>query len=159
MTTYFCNDGNAELEIKANSAQEAAKKYVEGGDWDDAGIASVSVGVYRRIQCPACDGYPYSVQFNDLPIEDETYETAELAQDAIDTLYGLANFGLDTAEEERESKDQWTYNICDSCNGEAEVDSDVEWITVDIEPDTDFAVHKACRRYPEKREFDGAFRP
>lgn len=33
MTTYKCDDGNGEVEIEANSAEEAAREYVDGGDW------------------------------------------------------------------------------------------------------------------------------
>jgi hypothetical protein len=33
MTTYKCDDGNAEIEIEADSAEEAAREYVDGGDW------------------------------------------------------------------------------------------------------------------------------
>lgn len=35
MRTYLCDDGNAEVEIEASSAEEAAKAYVEGGDWGE----------------------------------------------------------------------------------------------------------------------------
>lgn len=35
MATYLCNDGNAELEIEADSAEEAAQEYVNGGSWED----------------------------------------------------------------------------------------------------------------------------
>ena len=33
MTKYLCDDGNAEIEISADSAQEAAQEYVDGGSW------------------------------------------------------------------------------------------------------------------------------
>lgn len=33
MPTYLCDDGNAEIEITADSAQEAAQEYVDGGSW------------------------------------------------------------------------------------------------------------------------------
>ena len=35
MAKYLCNDGNAELEIEADSAEEAAQEYVDGGSWGD----------------------------------------------------------------------------------------------------------------------------
>ena len=35
MTKYMCDDGNAEIEIEAESAEEAAQEYVDGGDWGD----------------------------------------------------------------------------------------------------------------------------
>jgi len=35
MNTYLCDDGNAELEIEAETAREAAQEYVDGGDWGD----------------------------------------------------------------------------------------------------------------------------
>ncbi len=35
MKTYICTDGNADLEIDANSASEAAQEYVDGGDWGE----------------------------------------------------------------------------------------------------------------------------
>lgn len=33
MKKYTCTDGNADIEIEANSATDAAREYVEGGDW------------------------------------------------------------------------------------------------------------------------------
>ena len=33
MTIYICDDGNAPLEIMADSPSEAAEEYVTGGDW------------------------------------------------------------------------------------------------------------------------------
>lgn len=33
MKTYKCTDGNAEIEIEAESAQAAAQEYVDTGDW------------------------------------------------------------------------------------------------------------------------------
>lgn len=35
MTTYRCDDGNAEIEIEADSAQDAAQEYVDGGSWGE----------------------------------------------------------------------------------------------------------------------------
>ena len=35
-TTYRCDDGNCPLDIEAESAQEAAQEYVDGGDWGEA---------------------------------------------------------------------------------------------------------------------------
>lgn len=35
MPIYLCDDGNAEIEITADSAQEAAQEYVDGGSWGD----------------------------------------------------------------------------------------------------------------------------
>jgi len=35
MPTYLCNDGNAEVEITAETAQEAAQEYVDGGEWGE----------------------------------------------------------------------------------------------------------------------------
>lgn len=35
MNTYKCDDGNAEVEITADSAQEAAEEYVSDGDWGE----------------------------------------------------------------------------------------------------------------------------
>lgn len=33
MSKYLCDDGNAEIEISADSAQDAAQEYVDGGSW------------------------------------------------------------------------------------------------------------------------------
>ena len=33
---FLCNDGNAEVEIEADSAQEAAQEYVDGADWGES---------------------------------------------------------------------------------------------------------------------------
>jgi hypothetical protein len=35
MRSYSCDDGNAEITIEADSAEEAAQEYVDEGDWDD----------------------------------------------------------------------------------------------------------------------------
>lgn len=35
MQKYLCDDGNAEIEIEAESAYAAAQEYVDGGDWGD----------------------------------------------------------------------------------------------------------------------------
>jgi hypothetical protein len=35
MSKYLCTDGNAEIEIEAESAEDAAQEYVDGGDWGD----------------------------------------------------------------------------------------------------------------------------
>jgi hypothetical protein len=35
MSKYLCDDGNAEIEIEANSAEAAAQEYVDGGNWGD----------------------------------------------------------------------------------------------------------------------------
>lgn len=55
MPTYYCDDGNAELEIEAESAEDAAREYVEGGDWtDDSGRVErtcwIHVHTEERIQ-------------------------------------------------------------------------------------------------------------
>lgn len=42
---YMCNDGNAAVEIEADSAQEAAQEYVDGGDWGD-GLKTFWVDVW-----------------------------------------------------------------------------------------------------------------
>jgi hypothetical protein len=44
MTTYTCTDGNADIEIEAESATDAAREYVEGGEWGD-GPAWIDVHV------------------------------------------------------------------------------------------------------------------
>lgn len=43
MPTYLCDDGNAEIEITADSAEEAAQEYVDGGDWGDSSTSWVRV--------------------------------------------------------------------------------------------------------------------
>ena len=35
MTTYLCDDGNAEVRIVATSRAAAAQEYVDGGDWGE----------------------------------------------------------------------------------------------------------------------------
>jgi hypothetical protein len=55
MTTYYCNDGNAELEIEAESAQDAAQEYVDGGDWGE-GEKTTWVSVCVTPRCVMCEG-------------------------------------------------------------------------------------------------------
>lgn len=45
MQKYLCDDGNAEIEIEAESAEEAAQEYVDGGDWGN-GSETVWIDVY-----------------------------------------------------------------------------------------------------------------
>lgn len=45
MSKYLCDDGNAEIEIEAESAREAAQEYVDGGDWGD-NPETCWIGVY-----------------------------------------------------------------------------------------------------------------
>lgn len=42
---YNCDDGNALIEIEADSAREAAQEYVDGGDWGE-GAGTVCVDVH-----------------------------------------------------------------------------------------------------------------
>lgn len=35
MNTYLCNDGNCEVEIEADTTQEAAQQYVDDGEWGE----------------------------------------------------------------------------------------------------------------------------
>ena len=34
---WICTDGNADIEIEAETAEEAAQEYVDGGDWETTG--------------------------------------------------------------------------------------------------------------------------
>jgi hypothetical protein len=45
MSKYICDDGNAPVEITADTAQAAAQEYVVGGDWGDGG-GTAFVDVY-----------------------------------------------------------------------------------------------------------------
>lgn len=51
MTTYLCSDGHAELQIEADSAQEAAQEYVDGGSWGDID-RTTWINVRVREICP-----------------------------------------------------------------------------------------------------------
>ena len=53
MTTYRCDDGNAEIEIEADSADEAAQEYVDGGSWGDV-ESTTWITVYVTTTCEAC---------------------------------------------------------------------------------------------------------
>jgi len=53
MTTYFCDDGNAEITIEADSAQDAAQEYVDDGEWnfgDNRSTAWVTVMVWEDVE-------------------------------------------------------------------------------------------------------------
>lgn len=63
MTKYICDDGNGELEIEADSAQEAAQEYVDRGDWGNDG-GWVDVYVTERLN--DCD-HPRMVTDNGIP--------------------------------------------------------------------------------------------
>ncbi len=45
LNTYIADDGNAEIEVIASSAAEAAQEYVDGGDWGEH-AATTWVNVY-----------------------------------------------------------------------------------------------------------------
>ena len=83
MTTYRCDDGNAEITIEADSAREAAQEYVDGGDWGDSqGTILVYVwtvcAAHEEPQCEECehadDRDSYSVT---IPVEEPECEAAE----------------------------------------------------------------------------------
>lgn len=49
MTTYRCDDGNAEITITAETPRDAAQEYVDGGDWNvtpESGTTWVEVHVW-----------------------------------------------------------------------------------------------------------------
>lgn len=49
MLVYNCDDGNAEIKIEAETPQEAAQEYVDGGDWNvtpESGTTWVNVHVW-----------------------------------------------------------------------------------------------------------------
>lgn len=45
MKKYICDDGNSEIEIEADSAQEAAQEYVDGGSWGEV-TETIWISVY-----------------------------------------------------------------------------------------------------------------
>lgn len=47
MKTYRCTDGNAEIDIQAESAKAAAAEYVAGGDWG-GGNETIWVNVWAE---------------------------------------------------------------------------------------------------------------
>ena len=51
---YICTDGNQEIEIEADSAQEAAQEYVDGGDYLGNDLKTTWVNVY------VCESREYS---------------------------------------------------------------------------------------------------
>ncbi len=64
MTIYHCNDGNALLEIKADSPKAAAQEYVDGGDWGDEPRTSwVNVHVHDPSD-EDDDGESYKIQID-----------------------------------------------------------------------------------------------
>lgn len=46
MKTYNCTDGNADIEIEADSPSEAAQEYVSGGDWGSDDHETFWIKVY-----------------------------------------------------------------------------------------------------------------
>lgn len=57
MTTYLCTDGNGDIDITADSPEEAAQQYVDGGDW---GSDSKTWWIDVRVTPYAEDGTPDS---------------------------------------------------------------------------------------------------
>jgi hypothetical protein len=49
MPKYICTDGNAEIEITAETSQAAAQEYVDSGDWDREQTDWVDVYVRRDV--------------------------------------------------------------------------------------------------------------
>lgn len=47
MAKYLCDDGNAAIEIEADSAQDAAQEYVDTGDWDRSEPSWIRVYVHE----------------------------------------------------------------------------------------------------------------
>ncbi len=48
LTTYRCTDGNADVDIEAESAEDAAQEYVDGGEWgmDEEGAKTTWIDVW-----------------------------------------------------------------------------------------------------------------
>ena len=144
MTTYICDDGNSEIEIEADSAQEAAQEYVDGGDWGDEGEgASIDVYVYELVACHKCDGKPiqFQIAYQGMPIEDHDYaDSREEAEEWVETL--IENATTDTYTPD---KSDWTINKikCAECDGEGTIEGDRNCVTIDIEPDAEKLMARA----------------
>lgn len=80
MSKYLCNDGNAELEIEADSAEDAAQEYVDDGSWGEEPKTSW-VGVYvREIKGKDEDGEPILGEEERHTIEVEPTEPRKMAE-------------------------------------------------------------------------------
>lgn len=72
MAKYLCDDGNGKLEIEADSAEEAAKKYVDGGSWGEINstiwlniyVQEVGVNKRERIKVTVNPDEPKCIQDN-----------------------------------------------------------------------------------------------
>lgn len=88
---YLCDDGNAEIEIEADSAEEAAQEYVDGGDWGDRSetcwidvyVEQIIVdGDQRRQQVEAAIEYVHS--------HDDDTADADGVAEAFEQFFGSA---------------------------------------------------------------------
>ena len=70
---WICTDGNADIEITAETAEEAAREYVDGGEWENS-----SETWWIDIECTPLgdDGEfdPYTVESETVTIEVEPEE-------------------------------------------------------------------------------------
>lgn len=70
--TWHADDGNAEIEIVADSGREAAEEYVDGGDWGDRNSTSwVTVRVWREGVDQHGDAVQYAVEDHKIILEAE----------------------------------------------------------------------------------------
>lgn len=70
---YKCNDGNCEVEIEAESAEEAAQEYVDGGDWGD-GRETSWVTVYVTDEDGDCVRIKIAVEPDEPDCDEEEHE-------------------------------------------------------------------------------------
>ena len=84
MAVYLCDDGNAELRIEADSPEEAAQEYVDGGDWGE-----ITETIYIRVWVETAPTTVYRIVYTADTEGDwcqqcgDDYETREAAQAAI----------------------------------------------------------------------------
>lgn len=142
MNTYLCNDGNAEVEIEAETAQEAAQEYVDGGEWGDIEETS---WVKVRVTGPMPDAPELDdqiVQFSscddDEPQGEMLAEYCTLEQALGARICESCYVAHDDTEDAAVlliggvPHEYWTFCTDDASTHDEEPDS--EWIRITLEP-------------------------
>lgn len=129
MAIFLCDDGNAEIEIEADSAQDAAQEYVDGGDWGQiTETIWINVHVWQREDCSTCDGDGETRVWGTFC--NECHAGYAATGILTDNDYQCSNpdcIGPEMFAEEMEE--------CSDCSGTGETDTERESITIDVDPD------------------------
>lgn len=124
MPTYLCDDGNAEIEITADTAREAAQDYVDGGDWGDADGTTTYIDVYVQAIPDETELPVTSYEWEAEPGVERGMVSRVAPEERESAMAACEELGLDVSESEHKG-----HLLVSVAPGER------ERITITIEPD------------------------